>query len=361
MSLRRRLAVEAQVPVFAAPGVDAELAHIELAADPRVRLVASPRHAVVLVALGRFPASLEAAFDRVHDQLPHPRGIVRCSVADLDGTGGNSVVGKIVGLHRSLLEGSRESSPDRLADEPPNPFEGLGDHGQGGEGMMGGVPWGRPMAMTGDDRDGLALDRSSVRMGPFLVGLPSGVAVDAVLQGGVVEQAELVMPAVSDPVLPPDSELDRCRHLLRWISEACRLGGLESLSVSAAAMARTVGSGRADDSDIARLVRRVRRSGLARTWRGIGKLDGVGEDAADRLERYLGEVVSTAEAANDGRGPDSTVEPSWTGIAPGSALQAVIERSVVGFDWSAALVTLCSLDLRAVTADQVAGTGSAER
>ena len=33
--------------------------------------------------------------------------------------------------------------------------------------MTEGTPYGRPMAMTGDDRDGLTLDQLRLRVGPF--------------------------------------------------------------------------------------------------------------------------------------------------------------------------------------------------
>lgn len=356
VTLRRRLAAGATVPVFAAPGLGSGFAHLELAADPRVRLVSSPRHATVLVAVGRFPEGLDLAVDRVHDQLPHPRGVVRCSAEDLDGPGCGAVVDEIVRIHCALLGGTLESSPDVLDDDPPNAFEGLGDHGQGGEGMMGGVPWGRPMAMTGDDRDGLALDRSAARMGPFLVGLPAGLSVDVVLQGGVVEQAELVLagPVGSEAGTSADSHRARCRHLLRWVGESCRLGGLEALSIHAAATARRIATGDHRAGEVSHLTERVRRSGLGRSWKAVGRVDGLDEDARDRLNRRLDEVVDAADQIGGTGHAGTSADRPWMPINVGSPLVTAIERSLTGMDWSSALVTLCSLDLRLVEAGELA-------
>src|SRR3546814_5404812 len=102
----------------------------------------------------------------LHDALPisHPRATLwwrteprdgfPCA-ASLDGDAAHAVAS----LWQQLVTGMRPSEDDLLPDEPPAPWRGKGDHGQGGEGMMGGKPYGRPMAMTeGDRRDGLARD-----------------------------------------------------------------------------------------------------------------------------------------------------------------------------------------------------------
>ena len=66
------------------------------------------------------------------------------------------------------------SSPDALPDLDPAPWRGVGPFGQGGTGMTGGVPYGRPLAGRADDRDGLKLDQLLVRVGPFLPPFPPG-------------------------------------------------------------------------------------------------------------------------------------------------------------------------------------------
>src|SRR3546814_14512508 len=63
--------------------------------------------------------------------------------------------------------------------------------------MMGGKPYGRPMAMTEDDRrDGLALDAYSATFGPFLPVFPPGLQLSLTLQGDVVQSAEVLRPPV---------------------------------------------------------------------------------------------------------------------------------------------------------------------
>src|SRR3546814_14187708 len=63
--------------------------------------------------------------------------------------------------------------------------------------MMGGKPYGRPMAMTEDDRrDGLALDAYTATFGPFLPVFPPGLQLSLTLQGDVVQSAEVLRPPV---------------------------------------------------------------------------------------------------------------------------------------------------------------------
>ena len=327
----RRSAAAAPVPVFLARGGGAGLLPVELAGDLRLRLVASPRHATVLVAAGRFPGPLGVALDRVHDQLPAPRATLwwtadpdadrPAALRDATIVTGSDPADPVVALHRDLCLGRIRSDAAVLADDPPNPFEGQGDHGQGGEGMMGGVPWGRPMAMTGDDRDGLALDRLPVVLGPFLPGFPNGLRVHAVLQGDVVQEANLeVLDLGSGSRLDRlDPAAGRAQHDLRWLAEALRLAGLGALAVRAARLARSA----PEPAPRAALARLVSRSGLPAAWSGVGVLDG--EDARARLERRLD--------------PSAPEPPS-----PGPSLERVAE-ALIGQDWSDAVVTICSFDL----------------
>src|SRR3546814_20246746 len=89
------------------------------------------------------------------------------------------------------MTGERRSEDDRLPDEPQVAWRGKGDHGQGGEGMMGGKPYGRPMAMTDEDlRDGLALDAYTACFGPFLSVLPPGLMLELTLLGDVIQRTE---------------------------------------------------------------------------------------------------------------------------------------------------------------------------
>jgi hypothetical protein len=317
------------VSVFVARGGGAGLRPVELAADPRILFVPSPRHASVLLAAGRFPGPLGAALDRVHDQVPAPRAVVWWT-ADRDAERPAAVwnavavttsnpVDALLAAHRGVMRGDVPSSGGVLADVPPNLFEGRGDHGQGGEGMMGGVPYGRPMAMTADDRDGLALDPLTFTAGPFLVGFPNGLRATVTLQGGVIQQLSLEFLDLgtggSLDELDAAVVTDR-RRRVRWLSESLRLAGLDALAARAARTA-------AEGGDASVLASVVRRSGLAAAWSGIGTIDGT--DARTRLLALLG---PTPEETQPRGGP-----PTLTEVA----------ESLVGADWSDAVVTVCSL------------------
>jgi hypothetical protein len=107
-------------------------------------------------------------------------------------------------LYRDHLSGARTSEPDLLSDAPPAPWRGIGPHGQGGEGMMGGKPYGRAMAMTADDaRDGLALDAFGAHIGPFFAPLPPGLVLDLELQGDMIQRAAVVQGPLAETRTQP--------------------------------------------------------------------------------------------------------------------------------------------------------------
>jgi len=326
VTVLRRLAQDAPAPVFVARGGGAGLLPVELQADPRLRMVGSARHATVLLAAGRFAGAMGDALDRVHDQLPSTGAVVWWtadpdaarppSLAEATVFGGPDPVEAVLAAHRRAVSqpGARRAV---LADEPPHPFEGRGDHGQGGEGMMGGVPFGRAMAMTADDRDGLALDQLPLQLGPFLLGLPNGVRVSAVLQGGVVQEAELEGLDLGEGRALAGADATGARADLRWLAEALRLGGLDALARRAARLAR---AGATDAAACARVAKLVRRSGLPAAWSKVGVVEG--EDARSRLERRL------------------RFDPRAGGRRPLPADR--IGRALAGQDWSDALVTIWS-------------------
>ena len=166
-------------------------------------------------------------------------------------------------LRDELLRRHRASSPDVLPDLDPAPWRGVGPFGQGGTGMTGGVPYGRPLAGRADDRDGLKLDQILVRVGPFLPPFPPGLLLDVKLQGDVIQEVTIpdaaprttpVSPggegpssgpwserttplpaagedspftaALTRPVPIAQLELSRARHHLAWLAEALRVSGL---------------------------------------------------------------------------------------------------------------------------------------
>mgnify|MGYP000135525023 FL=1 len=139
----RNLASRRSVPVFPVLGVQGDKALRHLTLSPDIELVDSPRHASVLLVAGEIPADRFEPLRRVHDQLPYPFTTLwfRCEpwphlenvtrIDDLD-----VLPAALVTAYHELMEGRRESSPRILLDKPPNPWEGAGDFGQGGEGMI---------------------------------------------------------------------------------------------------------------------------------------------------------------------------------------------------------------------------------
>ena len=168
----------------------------------------TPRHASTLLLSGDLRNEDHAAVvARLHDQIPHPRVTLHwgCApdprftdpvVVDADA----DPLQRARELHRELFSGQRASEPDILPDKPPAPSHGGGDHGQGGNGMIGGVPDGGPMAMTDEAvRDGLSLDANSAVFGPFLPQMPPGLVLDLTLQADVIVGSKLMRPPYDQP------------------------------------------------------------------------------------------------------------------------------------------------------------------
>jgi hypothetical protein len=200
VGLRRalaNLAGKAPVPVFALTGPGGREAVRALRLRPDLELLASPRGADVLLVAGDVPPALGPAACAVHDQVSHPRVTVRWRLSE-DEAGnddglpagvvvgpGHDVVAAVASAHRQLLDGTVASEVALLPDEEPSPWRGVGPYGQGGKGMTGGVPYGRPLAGRAPDRDGLELDQLPVTAGPYLPPFPPGLTLELKIQGDV--------------------------------------------------------------------------------------------------------------------------------------------------------------------------------
>lgn len=411
LSLLRRLAASAPAPVtvLAGAGAGSSTAALRQHGGGVLQVVASPRHASVLVAAGAFPGILGSAAARVHDQMPHPRVAVWVPVA---GTGlpppipglvevddGEALVRSIVALHRGLVTGARPSTGDALPDVEPNEWRGVGPYGQGGKGMTGGVPYGRPMTGRAPDRDGLELDQLAVRLGPWLAALPRGLVLDVRVQGDVVQEAsvgdnpfpgpppaDVFRAALVEAVPVAEMERARAAQHLTWAGGVLRLLGL-------AALAARVDRAAADlDGAAAALAAR-----LARTTRLRPPMAGVGTIAAHHAEVLGGPVARAAGIGADARLDDATYadlgfEPvvatggdAWArwavrlgeaarsiqlaraagsrrttprglvesprgridvaGTAPSSSLLGLLPELLPGLEWGDAVVAIASLDL----------------
>lgn len=334
------------VEVFVAAGSDRWHDVQALRAHELVRLVPTPRHATVLLVAGTIPGAAREAVDRVHDQLPHPRAVVTWDEIVAGNDVVDAVACEIVGRADRVMADPSRSSPARLADEELNEWRGVGPFGQGGEGMMGGTPYGRAMAMTADDRDGLSLDRLELRLGPFLGQLPGGLVADVALQGEVIQSIEFAC-AGSASFVTDDRVVPVARRLL-WLSHALHVQGLDAFAVGAARLARR--SARlGDDSDLAgdfsSLRRRLRWTGLRSALRGVGDRDGL--DTWARWSAHLEAIAASLDGADsclataDGSMPITAAElaETITGLALTDAVSTII-----GFDIDVPAMTTAAVE-----------------
>ncbi len=276
--------------------------------------------------------------------------------------------------------------------------DGHGDHGDhGGHGNHGGhgghgggqtdMPGGLPMAEPGADRDGLTLDRLHLPLGPFLADWPAGLTVRLVLQGDVVQRAD-----VDEPARPSDDAAVEAFWVQPWfraasgepvtVGEAVRrraaahLDSLGRLLAVAGWPAEAVRAGRLRDDLLSgapraavapRLERLTRRVGRSRTlaWltRGIGVVTaqkareaGAGGPAARadgdvtaRYRQWLADIWHDLPRLEDPAPLDVAVEESprgpWSAEAPPSAaLIALLPPLLEGAELAAARLVVASLD-----------------
>lgn len=334
------LAAQAEMPVFVVVGAGGRRLTDELPLAPGVRVVDSPRAANVLLLVGRATPALLPGLLALHDQLAEPRSAVWWPVGspsaddlvpeqlaavlpdmvtsrpgDLDG---------LRAVHRALLDGSRTSARPALRDVPPTPWRGVGPYGTGGEGMMGGAPYGRPMAMTAPDPDGLELDQLHLRVGPMLAPLPPGLVLDLEVQGDVLRVAGVgenpyraeppaahhgsldtapFLAAATERTAVAQLEVARAAHHLRAVSRTLRLAGLDARSRRTLRLARSVTTG--DRTVVAALARTVRRSRSLRS-----ALAGVGTVSAERAAVLGGPVARASGVQTDARVDD----PGYAGL-----------------------------------------------
>lgn len=417
-----KLAAGAPVPVFAAPAPGAESAVELLRLHPGLRFVDSPRAANVLLVVGDVSHAIFRPVLAIHDQLSHPRvtvwwlldgggerlsrlfpDVVRCESSPFDT---DAPVAAIREAHEALLRGEAESEPPVLPDEDPAPWRGVGPYGQGGKGMTGGVPYGRPLAGRASARDGLELDVLPLRIGPFFPPFPSGLALDVRLQGDVVQEARVVAAPAMRPgsgavVLDPfhraltesvriaELEEARARHHLRWFAGLLRVHGLPALSQRALRLATArelsstaVGRLRSLVEGLRSLVWATRGVGvvppgrIAGAWLGpVARSAGVvedvraedaayvelgftpvvmtGADACARWRQRMAEAVQALDLARAARelvaGGRGVIESPRGRLAadddPSSRMLGLLPDLLTGLEWGDAVATVASLDL----------------
>lgn len=264
-----------------------------LRARDDVALVSSPRHAQVMLITGSLPDELWPSAQQLHDQIPQPRLTAIWGPAAPAGpfagipviADDEDVGAAVTAMYRDMHCAEQATRPVFGPKANPVKWRGVGPHGQGGEGMMGGTPYGRPMAMTDSDvRDGLALDQLQVTLGPFLPWLPAGLRLDLVMQGDVVQSASARVPflrqldwpaemmaARERPIAVTDIEMARARHHLGALSDVLAVLGQRAMAERVARLAAELHPGQA--AEVRRLARRLRTFGiLAVATRSVGVL-----------------------------------------------------------------------------------------
>ena len=416
----RKLASHKRAPVFPVLGKQGDKALRYLALSPEIELVDSPRHASVLLIAGEVPADRLEPLRRVHDQLPDPfttlwfRNEPWPHLENVDRIDDlTDLPAALIKAHRELMTGQRDSGCRILSDRPPNPWKGEGDFGQGGEGMMGGVPYGRPMAMNmqEDISDGLTLDSLTFRLGPFFMAFPPGMAAEGTLQGGLVQSWETQLEpypqrldavffnARKHPVPIAEIELARARHHLQRLYHALHLAGLEALSLSSLRLAHGLSTSSTLDGLRRRLVRSgffhlaavgggllnteqarqfggpaARAAGLADDLRshdagyrrlGFSPVCQNGGGVSARWKQILDEVEQSLMLARQAERDEvytndvdciETPRGPWDEQPPEDA-SAILDEVLPGLEWGDALATIASLDIAAV-ADRGGGTQS---
>ena len=301
LSILERFAGRADVPVYLAVGENGLPRAEALSLRAGLRPVASPRAAAILVVAGTPRPEDRHDLARLHDQTGRPRatlwwGALRSFDHGSFVDGEADPLPALRGLWTELVSKQREDEPDLLPDVPPNPWRGIGPNGQGGKGMMGGTPYGRPMAMTdADPRDGLELDAYTAEFGPFLPMFPPGLVLNLTLQGDIIAKAEVARPAMPQPEAA-------------WSGRAMAARVVALLGLSAAAARLRAGGMPA-----------LRAAGALGALSGLAP-DAEGRDLRERLGRWL-------------EAPDAPVTE-----LPSAPLPALLH----GLEWQEAMLTINS-------------------
>lgn len=355
----RSLAGAGPARVYAAIGANARQPVEDLALHSLLCFEQSVRHANLLLVAGEHREEDRLDLQRLHDQMPHPRATLWWMTEQGAGADGAIILGAraeaaalLAATGRQLLCGERASEPDLLPNLPPAPWKGLGEYGQGGKGMMGGKPYGRPMAMTDDDhRDGLALDVYTASLGPFVSILPPGLKMEVTLQGDVIQAARIERAPLRQA--PGDVRPEPLRRIARLL----RLMGLTALAERFIRADYALSQGQ--PVDMRALRRRLDWSGA---WYAIPPGLGVAgsHDVRTRLQGWWQEAEQHAGAASSPpAAPPRSHAPSHSSSAhapshSSSALSQAhgaegepehrLTELLQGLEWNEAMLVINSFD-----------------
>ncbi|WP_324604292.1 hypothetical protein [Streptomyces sp. NRRL F-5126] len=349
-------------------------------------LAATPAQADVLLVAGPARPDLDAAVDRLWQDMPAPRARVQAlSADDVEAAlaTGQARLGSPAG-RRTQAEAPDAAESDDEGDHSRSHggHEGHGGHG-GGEMEM---PGGLPMAEQGEDRDGLTLDQLHVALGPLLADWPSGLAIRVTLQGDVVQEAEVEEPlrpgsavaeafwvqpwlraAAGEPVSVGEAVRRRAAAHLDSLARLLSVAGWPAEAVVARRLRDDLLDGAPGAAVVLRLERFARRVGRSRTlaWmtRGIGQVSAerareagvsgpaarAGGDVSDRYRQWLAVIRRDVGRLEEPSPLRPAVEESprgwWRdGGPPSAALIRLLPGLLTGAELAAARLIVASLD-----------------
>ena len=409
--LLRAGAARPHVLVAAMPGGTA----VRLAAEEQLRrrgwpAALTPADADVLLIAGAPSADIAAAMEAVWAAVPAPRARARVTRPDEVVTMLDAAQAELaIGAPRWLPAGDAAVLPvghSGGADEPGGSHGAHemtdshddmgrgrqrhdmanhdamsgGHHGHDMGHMDMGMPAGLPMAERGEDRDGLKLDRLHVPLGPVLPDWPAGLVVRLVLQGDVVQHAEVSAmglvedagsfwaepwrgAAAGEPVTTDVAARRRAAAHLDSLARFLAVAGWGDAAATARRLRDDTLGGRPAPSlgpAVRRLAARVARSRvLAWSTRGAGMLRpdevaaaGVagpagraGGDVTARYRCWCRELADLTASFDDRSRLDPVVlEPPRGRLDGTGALLAVLPRLLEGTELALARLIVASLD-----------------
>ncbi|MGM1062145.1 hypothetical protein [Saccharothrix sp. Mg75] len=258
-----------------------------------------PRTRTHVTAATEAPTALDAAAARLHDRVrqrdeaAHQPAELPEDVHEMScGSGmscGSATPGMDHGGHQHEADHQHNTREHHSGQEPDPTHSGHHSqdmhHGHDMSGME--MPGRVPMADRATDRDGLMLDVLHVPLGPALPDWPEGLIVHTVLQGDVVQEAQVELLAgahhtswrqeVADPALV--HRLDSAARLLS-------VAGWQDAATTARRLRDDILAGWTPEPRLDRWARRVRRSRTLRwSLAGVGECEG--SDALGRLYRWI--------------------------------------------------------------------------
>lgn len=309
------------------------------------RAMPAPRARVHAIRPGDVRAALDAASaalgDRARQPLPEAPNGSADSIRHHHAHTGHGAAGPSDAGHEHHRGGGIHHGTGTGTGEQAHQGHDMGGEAQQGHDMGGmAMPAGLPMTDRGEDRDGLKLDQLHVPLGPVLPDWPTGLVVQLILHGDVVQHEALALgadgnpgesfwtepwrrAAAGEPVTTGQAARRRAGAHLDSLGRFLTVTGWQDAAVTARRLRDSALAGAASSrlqQDTHRFTRRVGRSRtLGWLTRGLGNLRadqaasaGVGGpalraagDVTTRYRRWCSDLVDVVARLDD----DSPLDP----------------------------------------------------